>query len=105
MSSARTWRIITAVRFPLAVMAGTPPEPGCLLPESLKFVSRIPVQATREVNGISVTLGPSHGPALPLDNIGAPSELAALTFLTNAESPENALASAYGLMESVLDDL
>jgi len=86
-------------------MAGTPPESGCLLPESLKFVSRIPVQATREVNGISVTLGPWHGPALPLDNIGAPSELAALTFLTNAESPENALASAYGLMESVLDDL
>ena len=105
MSSSLTWRITAAVKFPVAVMAGTPPEQGSILPQSLKFVSRIPVQITHELNGISVSLGPWRGPALPFDGFGPPTELARLSFLTTADSGESALAELYDLIELVLDAL
>jgi hypothetical protein len=102
MSSIRTWRIIAAVRFPIAVMGDKPPEP----PQSLKFVSRIPQKMTTELNGGSVTLGPWLGTPLPLERLlGPPAEVAALTLLRLADTPEQALAEADDLLERILDDL
>jgi hypothetical protein len=105
MEFGSTWRVTAAVKFPVAVMPGTPLEQGSILPQSLKFVSRIPAQMTQELSGILITLGPWRGPTLPVDTFGTPSELARLSFLTTADSGESALSQMYDLIELVLDAL
>ncbi len=105
MPSIRTWRILAAINFPQAVIPTAPPEPGDLLPQSIKLTTRIPENEMSVVNGILVSLKPWRGPQLPLEFFGAPFDLAALELITKSESGVNALESVEDLLESIIDDL
>jgi hypothetical protein len=106
MTSIRHWCIIAGIKLTLIPIGDKPPEPGSMLPQSLKFISRIPRKISSKVDGCLITLQPWLGEPLPLDGLSdSPSELAALTLLREAETPELALSEADNLLELIIDDL
>lgn len=99
------WRITAIINFPLVFAEAVPPAPGSPFPQEMKPVSRVPQNASRDVQGVQVSLGPWRGSTLPREFLPLHNEPAALTFITNAETPEDALLQVEDLLELITDDL
>jgi hypothetical protein len=101
------WRIVAVINFPMEfILSKTSFTPG----QVTKATSRIPDEASLEVDGISVRLRPWPGPTLPAFSSRrkeglSPEEQAALVFLLAADNPELAYKKIIHLLEELLDSL
>jgi len=100
-------RIVAVINFPMEfILSKTSFTPG----QVTKATSRIPSEASLEVDGIFVRLRPWPGPALPAFSSRrkeglSPEEQAALVFLLAADNPELAYKKIMHLLEELLDSL